>query len=185
MTSTYTNGNFNLMSNYRRAYIPGGTYCFTVVTHKRTPILCSEKAIQRLKTAFHYTQEKYPFKLEALVVMPDHLHCIWQLPQNDSDFSKRWNTLKRYFSLGIESDSNHRREKQVWQRRFWEHLVRDEKDLERCLDYIYYNPVKHGYVQKPIEWRYSTFKRDVEKGLYDKEWGSIVEPRHIAELDFE
>src|ERR1700722_16264304 len=102
------------MSNYRRVYIQGGTYFFTVVTYKRNPILCSEKAIQRLKMSFKHTQKIHPFYLEGLVVLPDHLHCIWRLPEEDSDFSKRWNIIKRYFSIGIEGSLNKRREKNIW-----------------------------------------------------------------------
>jgi putative transposase len=173
------------MSNYRRAYIPGGTYFFTVVTYKRKPILCSPSAIQRLKDSFNYTKEKHPFSIEGLVILPDHIHCIWQLPEKDSDFSKRWNMIKRHFSLGMTKDTNHRREKNIWQRRFWEHAVRDEKDFQRCLDYIYYNPVKHGYVQKPLDWIYSTFKRDVAKGFYSKDWGSNEEPHNIKTINCE
>jgi putative transposase len=173
------------MSEYRRAYQPGGFYFFTVVTHQRKPILCTEQSIARLRESFRYTMQKYPFEITAIVILPDHLHCIWQLPENDSDFSKRWNMIKRHFSMGISSNTNHRREKNIWQRRFWEHLIQDEKDLHRHLHYIYYNPVKHGYVSSAFEWPHSSFKKDVEHGLYDKSWGSGEEPSHIKALNFE
>ncbi|MCD6046920.1 MAG: hypothetical protein K0S08_567 [Gammaproteobacteria bacterium] len=121
------------MGNYRRIYLSGGWYFFTVVTYQRQPILCEEKALQRLKQAFKYTQKDHPFKTHAIVILPDHLHCIWQLPDGDSNFSARWNKIKRYFSIGSSAFSNHRREKNIWQRRFWEHVLRDEKDLKRHL----------------------------------------------------
>ncbi len=173
------------MTNYRRVYVAGGTYFFTVVTYNRKPILCSDQAIQRLRAAFRHTIKKYPFQLKALVVLPDHLHSIWQLPEKDCEFSQRWNTIKRYFSLEMQGETNNRREKNIWQRRFWEHLVRDEDDLQRCFDYVYYNPVKHNYVKKPFDWPYSTFRRDVTKGYYDKHWGSNEEPHQIKDLNYE
>jgi putative transposase len=134
-----------VMSDYRRFYAHGGVYFFTLVTKDRRPMLCSDQALERLKAAFRYTFKKHPYRMDGLVILPDHLHCIWQLPEHDSDFSVRWNMIKRYFSIGMDGKSNHRREKNIWQRRFWEHFIRDESDFQRCLDYIYYNPVKHGY----------------------------------------
>jgi putative transposase len=173
------------MSDYRRFYVDGGIYFFTLVTKGRRPILCTERARNRLKAAFQYTIKKYLFRIMGLVILPDHLHCIWQLPENDHDFSPRWNFIKRYFSIGMEGKLNHRREKNIWQKRFWEHLIRDEYDFYRCLEYIYYNPVKHGYVDSPHDWAYSTFKRDVQKGLYEIDWGNGTEPNKIKDLDFE
>jgi len=173
------------MSNYRRAYFSGGRYFFTLVTHERKPLLCTDQAISRLRSAFRYAMKKHPYRIEGIVVLPDHLHCIWQLPENDSDFSKRWNMIKRYFSIGMNGDLNHRREKNIWQRRFWEHLIRSEEEFQRCLDYIYYNPVKHGYVNGPWDWCYSSFRRDVEQGRYDARWGSHEEPRRIKNINFE
>lgn len=173
------------MSDYRRLYEPGGIYFFTLVTSGRRPFLCEEKTLIRLKKALHYTKKKYPFRIIGLVILPDHIHCIWQLPVGDSDFSTRWSMVKRYFSIGIKSDVNHRREKDIWQRRFWEHLIKDEGDLERCLEYIHYNPVKHGYVNKPYDWVYGTFKRDAEKGLYEIDWCSDAEPTKIKFLKLE
>jgi putative transposase len=99
------------MSDYRRLYINGGCYFFTLVTYHREPILCSQKAIHRIKAAFKYTKKKYPFHIKALVLLPDHLHCILTLPENDANFSIRWNLVKRYFSIGMNGEVNHRREK--------------------------------------------------------------------------
>lgn len=159
------------MSEYRRLFINGGTYFFTIVTHNRRPFLCDHLALDRLKMAFIYVKNKYPYAMKGLVVLPDHLHCIWQLPENDSNFSMRWNLFKRYFSIGMESPINKRREKLIWQRRFWERLIRDEEDLHRYLDYIHFNPVKHGYVQNAKDWENSTFKQYVKRGFYDINWG--------------
>lgn len=173
------------MSDYRRVYIDGGVYFFTLVTHHRQPLLCTEPALSRLRASFQYVMKKHPFHMIGLIILPDHLHCIWELPSHDSDFSLRWNMFKRYFSIGMAGALNERREKNIWQRRFWEHYIRDENDFKGCLDYIYYNPVKHGYVTSPSDWRYSTFRRDVKNGLYEMDWGSNVEPSRIKGLELE
>ena len=170
------------MSEYHRLFVKGGTYFFTVVTYNRQPILCNEHALIRLKAAFRHVRNRYPYWMDGLVVLPDHLHCIWRLPEDDSNFSVRWSMIKRYFSIGIDSSVNLRREKSIWQRRFWEHLIRDEDDLQRCLDYIHYNPVKHGYVKKPYDWHSSTFKQHVQRGHYDINWGSNKTPDKIEKL---
>ncbi len=173
------------MSDYHRLYEKGGTYFFTLVTYERRPLLCEEGAMLRLKAAFRYGMRKYPFHMKGLVILPDHIHCIWHLPEHDNDFSIRWNMIKRYFSIGMKDEVNHRREKNIWQRRFFEHLIRDEEDLQRCLDYIHYNPVKHGYVNRPCDWAYSSFKNNVRKGFYEIDWGSNVEPNRIQKLEWE
>jgi len=159
------------MSEYHRLFVKGGTYFFTIVTYNRQPLLCEKPALIRLKAAFRYVMSKHPYRMDGLVIMPDHLHCIWRLPDGDGNFSIRWNMFKRYFSIGMNSPTNQRREKTIWQRRFWEHLIRDEDNLHRCLDYIHYNPVKHGYVTNPYDWDSSTFKQYVKKGFYDINWG--------------
>lgn len=170
------------MSDYRRLFIKGGFYFFTVVTHNRQHLLGDEVALNRLKAAFRYAISKHPFKIKGLVILPDHLHCIWQLPANDDNFSMRWSMIKRYFSVGFDVATNDRREKIIWQRRFWEHWIRDEHDLNRCMDYIHYNPVKHGYVSSPCDWRQSTFLNHVQRGYYDMHWGSDKEPKTIKRL---
>ena len=159
------------MSEYHRLFVKGGTYFFTVVTYNRQPLLCEQPALIRLKAAFRYVMDKHPYRIDGLVILPDHLHCIWRLPEDDGNFSIRWNMLKRYFSISMDGPTNKRREKTIWQRRFWEHLIRDEDDLHRCLDYIHYNPVKHGYVERPYDWDSSTFKQHVKRGFYDMNWG--------------
>lgn len=161
------------MSQYRRCYQPGGNYFFTLVTHQRRPIFANPAKVEQLKAAINKVKKKYPFSLNAIVVLPDHLHCLWRLPENDKDFSTRWRLIKRYFSMEMNTLVNHRKEKEVWQRRFWEHTIRDEDDWQKHMDYIHYNPVKHGLVQTPGDWQHSSFNYWVEKGIYEKNWGSM------------
>jgi putative transposase len=172
------------MSTYKRLYAEGGCYFFTIVTHGRKPLLADEHAVNRLRRAFKHVKAKMPFEIEAITVLPDHVHCLWKLPATGNDFSKRWMLIKRFFSIGMPAASNTRREKAVWQPRFWEHLIRDDEDWRRHMDYIHYNPVKHGYVKQPADWKYSSFHRAVEKGLYAKDWGSGVS-QSLLDMDFE
>jgi putative transposase len=171
------------MSHYRRLYIPGACYFFTVVTHDRSPLLINN--IDRLRTSFQYAQQRLPFTIEAIVILPDHLHCLWTLPENDKDFSSRWRLLKYYFARGIETLNNKRKEKPIWQRRFWEHLIRNEADWCRHMDYIHYNPVKHGLASSPREWQFSSFSRCVKEGLYDTNWGRSDNDYHYENLNLE
>ena len=133
-----------------------------------------------LREAFRKVMEQHPFQIDAAVILPDHLHCLWTLPPGDADFSTRWRLIKSYFSrhcgescAGPVSASRQRKqEKAVWQRRFWEHQIRDEVDFARHLEYIHYNPVKHGLVESPLDWEYSSFHRYVRQGIYNSEWGA-------------
>jgi len=143
------------MSNYHRARIQGGCYFFTLVTHKRKKHFTDERNVNSLREAFQHIKNKYPFKIDAIVVLPDHLHTIWRLPQGDSDYSLRWRLIKHHTSTHISTKTSHRNEKQLWQRRFWEHTIRDEKDWKKHMDYIHYNPVKHEYVSRPDQWKFS------------------------------
>jgi putative transposase len=158
---------------YRRNYQDGGVYFFTVVTQARQPILIDN--IDRLRDAFRHVLRCYPFELDAIVVLPDHLHTIWRLPDGDHNYSQRWMVLKRKFSSGLSPgmrtpSQQGKRERGIWQRRFWEHTIRDEEDWRRHMDYIHYNPVKHGYVALAQEWCYSSFRRAVSRGLYPPDW---------------
>jgi len=114
-------------------------------------------------------KSSHPFTIDAWVLLPEHLHCIWTLPQGDMDFSKRWGLIKAKFSKALS-----RQNTSVWQNRFWEHLIRDDRDMQIHLDYIHYNPVKHGYVESPKDWPSSTFHRYVQEGLYPLNWGEGV-----------
>ena len=170
------------MSEYRRGYQAGGNYFFTLVTYQRYPIFANSENVNLFKVSMNKVKKKYPFALNAIVILPDHLHCLWKLPENDKDFSTRWRLIKRYFSIELNTSINHRKEKEVWQRRFWEHLIRDEDDWKKHMDYIHYNPVKHGFVNFPRDWKYSSFNYWVEKGSYEKSWGSI-EPITLGEMN--
>ncbi|MCE3237859.1 MAG: transposase [Gammaproteobacteria bacterium] len=145
------------MSQYRRYYQSGGNYFFTLVTHQRCPIFANPEKVEQLKIAINKVKKKYPFFLNAIVILPDHLHCLWKLPENDKDFSTRWRLIKRYFSIQMKTAINHRKEKEAWQRRFWEHAIQDEEDRGKHMDYIHYNPVKHGLAHTPLDWPHSSF----------------------------
>jgi putative transposase len=163
------------MPNYRRASIKGGIFFFTVVLADRSSDLLTRE-IDRLRQAYRTVQERRPFATIAVCVLPDHLHALWALPEHDSDFASRWNLIKSGFSRGIEARSRSqsqtsKREKGIWQRRYWEHAIRNEADLERHVDYIHFNPVKHGHVTRVADWPHSSFHRFVERGLLAVDWG--------------
>jgi putative transposase len=173
------------VSNYRRWKVPGATYFFTLVTWRRRPIL-NARTIPILGDCLRAIRKARPFQTLAMVVLPEHVHCVWSLPPGDDDYSTRLRLVKRRFtscwlSAGGEDsgDRDGRGEKGVWQRRFWEHLVRDEDDLERCCDYIHYNPVKHGHAARPGDWPWSTFLRFARAGHYADGWGEH-EPASLA-----
>jgi len=165
---------------YRRAKTKGGTYFFTVVTHQRRKFLCQPANVSVLREAFCYAMAEHPFEIDAMVLLPDHLHCIWTLPAGDGDFSTRWRLIKSYFTRhcdpichGRPSPSRQKKqERAVWQRRFWEHQIGDEGDFIQHVEYIHYNPVKHGLVKAPKDWPYSSFHRDVRRGVYAWDWGA-------------
>ena len=149
---------------YRRASQPGGSFFFTVVTAHRRPVFATATAVALLRDAFRAERHKRPFAIDAIVILPDHLHCIWTLPEGDADFMMRWRLIKTWFSKHAEF-------KDVWQHRFWEHVLRDESDFANHVDYIHYNPVKHGLVSKVIDWPYSSFHRYARQGWCAADWG--------------
>lgn len=175
------------MPEYRRAIVDGGTFFLTVVTNFRRPLLTTDTARRLLRQAITATQRDHPFTLDAVVVLPDHWHCIWMLPPGDRDFSTRMRLVKGRFTRaflaggGTESGRSRSRRRQgersVWQRRFWEHTVRDERAFERICDYIHYNPVKHGHAACPHAWAYSSFHRFVREGCYDAAWQCACDGR--------
>jgi putative transposase len=156
---------------YRRAFVPGRSFFFTLVTAGRRPVLQSEQAIETLRKAFRRVASKRPFSIDAIVILPDHLHCIWTLPPGDSDFSTRWRLVKTWFAKHHDENRRQGSGCEAWQNRFWEHSLRDETDVIRHVEYIHYNPVKHGYVAAPDHWPYSSFHRFVREGLYPADWG--------------
>jgi len=169
------------MPDYRRLIVPNQTYFFTVVTYERVPWLTTEIARNNLRSAILSVKKYRPFKIDAMVLLPDHLHCIWTLPEQDGDYSRRWQLIKKYvthncaeqlnISAAITSSRQSRQEKNLWQRRFWEHYIRDEDDYFNHCDYIHNNPVKHGFCDSPNQWEYSTFQRFVRDNLYSLDWG--------------
>ncbi len=160
---------------YRRAFVPGGTFFFTVNLADRSQRLLTEH-IDCLRFAFRQVKDRYPFEIPAMVVLPDHLHAIWVLPDGDADVSRRWAQIKGTFSRlvpeqGQVSQSRQgKRERNVWQRRFWEHRIRDEIDLSRHIDYIHINPVKHGHAHRAAEWPYSSIHRFIRNGWLTADW---------------
>ncbi len=166
------------MSNYRRVWVPGGTYFFTVNLLERRRRLLTER-IGALGEAFRTAQTARPFSMPAWVVLPDHLHCIWVLPEGDADIATRWRHVKTTFSRMMppgESRSARRvakAERGIWQRRYWEHLIRDETDLRAHVDYIHINPVKHGHVARATDWPHSSFHRYVARGWLAQDWPRV------------
>jgi putative transposase len=159
------------MTSYRRNFVPGASYFFTVNLADRRLRLLTQH-VEDLRAAFRYTQKRHPFAVEATVVLPDHLHAIWTLPDGDADFALRWRLIKTEFSRAlpaseeISESRSQKGERGIWQRRYWEHTLRDEKDFERHVEYIHFNPVKHGHVTRVSDWPYSSFHRMVRLGIY-------------------
>lgn len=168
---------------YRRSQAQGATFFFTVITYNRKRILCHKANVALIKEAFQYVIKQHPFRMRAFVLLPDHIHGIWTLPENDNAFSMRWRLIKSYFSRRCKSEykkfqSTSRQskgEQGIWQRRFWEHQIRNEIDFTKHVEYIHFNPVKHRLVKSPIDWPYSSFHRHVKQGTYDSDWGASTE----------
>ena len=163
------------MTNYRRNFVPGGSYFFTVNLAERRSRLLTEYIVP-LRAAFRYARMRHPFTIEAIVVLPDHLHAVWTLTHGDADFAVRWRLIKSAFSRALPrgeriSDSRlGKGERGIWQRRYWEHTLRDESDFARHVDYIHFNPVKHGHTGRVRDWPYSSFHRMVRLGIYPEDW---------------
>ena len=162
-------------AGYRRAKIEGSVFLFTVVLADRSRKLLYDE-VDRLRSTYRTVQQRRPFETIAICVLPDHIHALWALPDGDADFSTRWNLIKGGFSRGLEAMPRSpskvgKREKGIWQRRYWEHAIRDDADLERHVDYIHFNPVKHGHVTRAVDWPHSSFHRYVERGLLAEDSG--------------
>ena len=174
------------MPDYRRAFVAGGTWFFTVNLLQRQSSQLLVEHIELLRQVVSEVRHKYPFKIDAWVVLPEHMHCVWTLPPNDSDFSTRWRLIKSGFSRRIPKKENRsavrlrNNERGIWQRHYWEHLIRDELDFQRHLDYIHMNPVKHGWVRQVKDWPYSTFHRYVQEGVYSLDWCGVVDEAIMA-----
>jgi putative transposase len=186
------------MPEYRRLYVPGGTVFLTVVTYRRLPLFSDLANVNRLREAMRTVLAEAPFSFEAAVVLPDHFHVLWTLPPGDTRYSKRIGRIKVEFTQALRgrnalpsdrslSRAKHR-ESDVWQRRFIEHTIRDDDDFERHLNYIHYNPVKHGYVACAHAWPYSSFSKWVGRSVYAANWacscnGKIWQPPDWQEIE--
>jgi putative transposase len=153
--------------HYRRTYHAGGVYFFTLVTAGRRPIFSDPAAVNALRSSLQNVALTHPFRTLAFVLLPDHYHAIWRLPPQDADYSTRWRLVKHGVARRLGSTG-------LWQPRFWEHLVRDERDFERHADYIHFNPVKHGYVDDAISWPHSSLREHIHRGNYQADWGRQV-----------
>lgn len=164
------------MPNYIRNQIAGASYFFTLTLVDRRSTLLTDH-IEPLRQAYQRANTLYPFHTIAICILPDHLHAIWQMPEDDGDYALRWRIIKSQFSRQFNASNSRstskikHREKGIWQRRYWEHQIRDDIDMQRHIDYIHYNPVKHGLVAKAIDWPHSTFHRYVKQGIYPQDWG--------------
>jgi putative transposase len=173
------------MSDYRRCFVPGGSYFFTVVSERRAGILANDLARDCLRDEIRHCQQHLPFRVDALVMLLDHIHTIWTLPPDDCDYSKRWGIIKKHFTqtwltLGgteqsVTASRLRYRRRGVWQRRFWEHALHDERDYQTHFDYLHFNPVKHGLVKNVLAWPYFSFHRRAEQGVYSDHRGSKIE----------
>lgn len=173
------------MVNYRRDYSKGAIYFFTVTLQNRQSTYLTSY-IDLLGHVFRQVRAKAYFTTHAIVVLPEHLHTIWELPPDDCDYSLRWRLIKTGFAQGLINKKislikNHRKEYNLWQNRFWEHRIRDENDLQKHIDYIHNNPVKHGYSQTPIDWPHSSIHRYIKRGIIPKHWGGHIQDAIVVE----
>jgi putative transposase len=170
---------FKLM-NYRKPLVQGNAYFFTIATHDRSPLLCTVETVSLLGDAFRYAMSEHPFEVDAFVLLPDHLHCVWTLPPADQNLLIRWKSIKKYFahryklqeSPEFSTSKKGKGEPTFWQNRFFDCAISDEADTVRYIESIHYDPVKHGHVDTPKDWQYSSFQRYVRNGWYEAEWGS-------------
>ncbi len=170
---------------YRRASLTGGTYFFTLVTESRRPLFKEPTSVALFLEAIEKIRSRHPFEMDAYVVLPDHLHTLWTLPEGDANFSTRWRLIKEAFTRAYlkthpapdrRESRRSKGEHSIWQRRFWEHVIRDEADFISHLNYIHLNPVHHGLARAPHDWPHSSFRAWVERGAYDITWGSDALP---------
>jgi putative transposase len=166
------------MRRYLRHRVPGACYFFTVNLAERKNNSRLITHIEALRDAFSKTKQDYPFEINAIVVLPEHLHCLWTLPQDDADFSTRWSLIKARFSRAlprgerISKSREAKGERGIWQRGFYEHYIRDDDDYAKHVDYIHWNPVKHGLVMRASDWPHSSIHRFIREGLLDKDWAA-------------
>ena len=174
------------MPDYRRNRVQGGTYFFTVNLLERRSKLLTEH-IDVLRASVKAVQKRKPFHIDAWVVLPNHMHCVWTLPMGDDDYHARWKAIKTAFSKAVpqierlSAVRKARAERGIWQRRYWEHTIRGDKDYAAHMDYVHINPVKHGLVKQVKDWPYSTFHEMVKQGIYPEDWAGAI----LDELQYE
>jgi putative transposase len=178
------------MPNWRRAHVPGGSFFFTVVTDGRRPLFENDRARMLLGEKLRAAEDRWPFHVNAIVLLPDHLHAIWMLPRGDTSYDVRWAWIKKEFTKAWLVGGGHERPQSVgrtrdgrrgvWQPKYWEHTLEDEDDFERHFDYIHFNPVKHGLVAAPYLWPHSSFARWVEHGVYSERWACGPMPNTLT-----
>jgi putative transposase len=160
--------------------VGAGSWFFTVNLHDRRSSALTDR-IDALREATRWTLEHYPFHIDAFVVLPEHIHALWSLPAGETDFSTRWRMIKSRFARSIPNDEPRslvrqaRGERSIWQRRFWEHLIKDEADYARHIEYCYINPLKHGLVRRVQDWPHSSFHRDVRAGIFPEDWAGEMD----------
>ena len=180
------------MATFRRAIVPGATYFFTVNTNQRRKMLTNAPFYSALRNALRQVNVEHPFTIDVFILLPDHLHCVWTLPPGDANYALRWNVIKRLVSQAtrylieppIDRSRQQRRELGLWQRRFWEHQIRDEQDFIKHVECIHWNSVKHGYVARVRDWPYSSFHRYVRQGWYPLDWADDEKANDAAEDDY-
>jgi putative transposase len=169
------------MPNYRRAYVPGASWFFTVNLLQRRNNDLLVRHIDLLRDAVRRVHRLHPFVIDAWVVLPEHMHCVWTLPPGDTAYSMRWRLIKTLFCRALPPDEYRSRlrllrgERGIWQRRYWEHLIRDDEDFRRHVDYVHINPLKHGLVGRVQDWPYSSFHRGVRLGIYPEDWAGCTD----------
>jgi len=181
------------MTRYRRDKTPGASWFFTVVTYQRRELLCDKPVRIALRNAISRVRIRHPFVIDAWILLPNHFHCIWTLPDGESNYSLRWKLIKSYVTRAcgkyylqpedLPPSKTRRRESVIWQRRFWEHRIKNEKDYALHMDYLHYNPVKHGYCKAPSKWRYSTLHRLKAEGIYPEDWGECNSSKMNMTID--
>jgi len=173
------------MANLHRYYIPGAYIFITCVTNNRDKHLESNLDVRIFFDTLERVKDIYPFNLFAYVLLPDHFHWIMRTEDPDGNFSKPMHSIKRNFTINYKKQHKIFGSTRIWQERFWDHVIRNEQDLEHHFDYIHWNPVKHGYVTNPYEWDNSSYRFWYEKGQYESDWGVIKPPESILHLDLE
>jgi len=171
------------MPNFRRYYIPNSIVFITGVTRDRIPYLKAEGDLELFWETMRLVRDIHPFRLLAYVILPDHFHWLMRVDDESGNFSTVLHSIKRNCTLNFKKAHNITVSFSLWQPRFWDHVIRNERDLNNHFDYIHWNPVKHGYVQRPIDWAYSTYAHWLERGYYEPEWGCDSEPHNIVNMN--